>query len=147
MKLKNNKGIGLTDAIIAISIFVIFSGIAISISYNIYLQSHFIKRNDTATDYIVEVFEYAKSQSFSSVTTNSLITYITEEMNSNITAVNSVPDLNAIGPGYTFEINVFSLGLYEGYVKQIDATVYYKLGDKIKSVNMSTLINDNLSNT
>ena len=61
MNFKKEDGFTLTDGVVAVIIITLFSGIIMSISYNIYLQSNFIKRNDTATNYIVDLFEYAKS--------------------------------------------------------------------------------------
>ena len=75
MNLKSENGFTVTDAIIAIMVIVIFAGVISSISYNIYLQSSFIKRNNTATNYIVELFEYAKTIDLSDVTYANLSAY------------------------------------------------------------------------
>ena len=64
MNIKQNKGIGLADAIIAVVILMIFTGVIVSVSYNIYIQSHFIRRNEQATNYIVELFEHAQGLIF-----------------------------------------------------------------------------------
>lgn len=162
MKLKSNKGIGLTDTIIAIVIFIVFSTIIISISYNIYLQSNFIKRNDTATNFIIEAFEQAKSLNFNSFNDNNNERGIDDEIETNIS--NIFVDRNEIttfGLLTDEELNT-NLNQYKGYimqivvndihnekptqydeniVKQISITVYYRLAGKIKSVSMSTLIN------
>lgn len=123
MDLKQNKGITLADTIIAITIFIIFTALVITISYNIYLQSNFIKRNSTATNYIVDLFEYAQGLNFDVVTGDNLKSYVD----------------NKNYKGYEIEIGVTEKK--EGYIKQIDVTVTYKLGNKENSVSMSTLIN------
>lgn len=123
MDLKQNKGITLADTIIAITIFIIFTALVITISYNIYLQSNFIKRNSTATNYIVDLFEYAQGLNFDDVTGDNLKSYVD----------------NKNYKGYEIEISVTEKK--EGYIKQIDVTVTYKLGNKENSVSMSTLIN------
>lgn len=146
MKLKGNSGIGLTDAIIAISIFVIFSAVIISISYNIYIQSNFIKRNNTATNYIVDLFEYAKAQNIEMVNNNFLSEYATVNFGENINITNTEPEQNSISNGYTIFILVNDMHndnlveYDENIVKQISITVYYKLGGKVKNTSMSTLI-------
>jgi len=148
MKLKENKGIGLSDAIIAIAIFVIFSGVIISISYNIYLQSNFIKRNSTATEYIVDLFEYAKTENLETISSESLENYVLEKYGqNNVTVItNKANNDSDIGKGYTMYIDVNDIkdkypDSYEpNFEKQIDVTVYYKLGGKIKTVTMSTLV-------
>lgn len=123
MDLKQNKGITLADTIIAITIFMIFTALVITISYNIYLQSNFIKRNSTATNYIVDLFEYAQSLNFDDVTGDNLNSYVNSKNYK----------------GYTITIN--DTEIKEGYIKQIEVTVTYKLGNKENSVSMSTLIN------
>ena len=139
MKLKKDKGIGLTDAIIAIAIFIIFSGFIISISYNIYIQSNFIKRNDTATNYIVDLFEYAKIQNIEDVDFNKLSEYASIKFGNVVKTTDERPEQNSINKGYTIYIVVNDTH-GDNIIKQIDITVYYKLGNKIKDVSMSTLI-------
>lgn len=145
MNIKQNKGIGLSDTIIAVIILMIFTGVIVSISYNIYLQSHFIKRNEQATNYIVELFEYAQGLVFEDpdsdedLNSEKLVQYI----NNKYDIVNAIKGEYKEGTedleGYTIFINVQDK--YPEYVKQIDITVEYKLGKKIKTVSMSTLIN------
>lgn len=130
MDLKQNKGITLADTIIAITIFMIFTALVITISYNIYLQSNFIKRNSTATNYIVDLFEYAQSLNFDDVKIKNLEEYVESKSYK----------------GYEMQISIETpkindKEIKEGYIKQIEVTVTYKLGNKENSVSMSTLIN------
>lgn len=152
MDFKQNKGITLSDGIIAVAIFILFTGIIVSVSYNIYLQSNFIKRNDQATNYIVEIFEYAQGLVFedpnsdNDLNSEKLVQYINDKYE-NINAIsgeykNQTENLK----GYKIYINVYDVNVYDdskekGYIKQVDITVEYKLGGKIKTVNMKTLIN------
>lgn len=128
MNFKQNNGIALADAIIAITIFVIFTTLIISISYNIYLQSNFVKRNSTATNYIVDLFEYAATLEFNDVTAENLNEYISNKN---------------VAQGYNFNINVTIVPEEAEYdfIKKVNVTVTYKLGRKTKTLNMSTLIN------
>lgn len=127
MNFKQDKGITLADGVIAIAIFVIFTTLVISVSYNIYLQSNFVKRNSNATNYIVSLFEYAGTLNFDDVTSENLNEYISNKN---------------IAKGYNFNINVIKVPEEAEYdfIKKIDATVTYKLGGKTKTLNMSTLI-------
>lgn len=159
MKLKDNKGIGLSDAIIAIAIFIIFSGMIISISYNIYLQSNFIKRNDTATNYIVDVFEYAQTLAVDEESTDEILkenlkAYINSKpQTEKIKAFSELSDIELSeklnqNKGYIMQISVNDISNYNdetidyesNIIKQIDVSVSYKLSGKIKTVNMSTLL-------
>lgn len=139
MNLRQNKGIGATDAIIAIVILMIFTGIIVSISYNIYVQSNFIKRNEQATNYIVEIFEYAEGLIFEDLDAEKMIDYINDKYE-NVKAINGiyVEGVKKEAP-YTIFINVNDE--YPGFIKQIDITVMYKLGGKNRIINMKTLVN------
>ena len=139
MNIKQNKGIGLSDAIIAVVILMIFTGVIASVSYNIYIQSHFIKRNEQATNYIVEVFEHAQGLIYEDLDTTELVQYINDKYDI-VKAINGeYTEGTEISDGYTIFVNVQDK--YPDYIKQIDITVAYKLGGKNKTVNMSTLIN------
>lgn len=139
MNLRQNKGIGATDAIIAIVILMIFTGIIVSISYNIYVQSNFIKRNEQATNYIVEIFEYAEGLIFEDLDAEKMIDYINDKYE-NVKAINGiyVEGVKKQAP-YTIFINVNDE--HPGFIKQIDITVMYKLGGKNRIINMKTLVN------
>lgn len=141
MNLKQNKGIGLADALIAVVILMVFTGVIISVSYNIYLQSNFIKRNEQATNYIVEIFEYAQGQLFDELTQDKLKNYINlEKKYENAKAVDGpYTDRAEKEAAYTIFINVEDK--YPGYIKELNVTVMYNLGGKTKTVNMKTLIN------
>ena len=140
--MKNNKerGFALTDAIIAIIIIMILTSVIIIISYNIYLQSSFIKRNTKATNIIVNLFEYAKSLDFDDINYNDLSDYYD---NNNEVIVEEDVTLPA-GRGYTLNIAVedsSNNNQLDEYSKKITATVRYKLAKKEKKVEMSTIIN------
>lgn len=141
MTLKSNKGFALADTIIAIFVLVIFSTLVISISYNIYISSNFVKRNGQATNYIVEVFEYAKTLNFDDVNATNLVTYIKKR--EKIQAYSETAD-KLDSYSYTMFISMDEDSIAEeqrSYIKKIDITVMYKLGTKTKTVSMSTLIN------
>lgn len=144
MNLKSNKGASLADVIIAVFVLVIFSTLVISISYNIYINSNFVKRNGQATSYIVDVFEYAKTLNFDTFTENDLVTHINAK-GEDITAKAekySETSIKSNSP-YTMFIWIDEEALEgkEEFIKKIDITVMYKLGTKTKTVSMSTLIN------
>lgn len=139
MNLRQNKGIGAADAIIAVVILMIFTGIIISISYNIYVQSNFIKRNEQATNYIVEILEYAQGLVYEDLNSQIVIDYINNKYE-NVKAIEGEYIEGTVRQAsYTIFINVTDK--YPDYIKQIDITVMYKLGNKNKTVNMKTLVN------
>lgn len=139
MKIKQNKGIGLSDAIIAVVILMIFTGVIVSVAYNIYIQSHFIKRNEQATNYIVESFEYAQGILYEELNATKLVQYINDKYDIAEAISGKYTEGTEISQGYTIFINVQDK--YPGYIKKVEITVAYKLGGKNRTVNMSTLIN------
>lgn len=140
MNFKQSKGVSSADAIIAIVILMIFTGIIATISTNIYTASQYIKRNDQATSFCVEVFEYANGLLFDDINSEKLILYI-ESMYDKVVAIEGkYLEKNINTSGYTIFIDVDD-NEYPGYIKQIDITVAYKLKGKIKTVDMSTLVN------
>ena len=144
INLKDSNGFGLSDTIVAIVIMMLFTALIVSISYNIYLQSTFVKRNDSATNYIVELFEYANTLPIQNVTTNSLTSYVNNK-DEKIEAI-AYNEGNDPQPeqGYLMIINVTDVKTGTGgtvYIKQIDVTVKYRLSKNVKNVTMSTLIN------
>lgn len=158
MNLKQNKGIAFTDGIIAVVILMIFTGIIVSVAYNIYLQSNFIKRNEQATNYIVEIFEYAQGLVFEDpdpdnnldsdnyLNSKKLVQYIEEKYNIVEATSEEYNGETEDLVGYKIYINVYDVHDFDetkesGYIKQVDITVEYKLGGKNKTVNMKTLIN------
>ena len=134
MGLKKQNGFAMTDAVISVVVLTIFATIIVTISYNIYVQANFIKRNNTATNYIVDLFEYAKTIDLSDVNYATLAAHFSGD--NDITVANT--DNGTTGKKYTMIIEVQNTN---EFVKQIDATVRYKLAGKTKSINMSTLIN------
>lgn len=138
MKLKQNKGIGLQDAVIAVAILTVFTGIIASIAYNIYVQSNFIKRNEQATDYIVELFEYAQGLMYNDLNSEVMVEYINNTYD-NAKAVKGEYTENAQKQAaYTIFVNVTDER--KDYIKKVDITVMYKLNKKSQIVNMKTLI-------
>ena len=138
MNLKQNEGIGLSDAIIAIVILMIFTGVIVSVAYNIYLESHFIKRNEQSTSYIVEIFEYAQGLEYVDVNSTNLINYINNKYDIAKAISGIYSEETEKEASYTIFINVEEKN---SYIKQVDVTVTYRLGGKDKIVSMSTLIN------
>ena len=140
MNLKQSNGVGLADALIAVVILMVFTGVIISVSYNIYLQSNFIKRNEQATNYIIEIFEYAQGLVFEDVNSQVMVDYINNKYENNTRAIiGEYSEVAQKQAAYTILIN--TTDNYPGYIKELNVTVMYNIGEKTKTVNMKTLIN------
>ena len=73
--LKKSNGFAASDALIAVLIITLFTGIIASLLYNIYLSNASLKRMSKANGYIVDVFEYVDKIYYDKVSENELITY------------------------------------------------------------------------
>jgi len=154
--LKNKKGFVASDALIAVLIIILFSGLIATISYNIYLANSSIKRMSKATEYIVKTFEYIDKENYESVNINGLKDYINQnetifnitnnQINITSNNTNEVAEFigNSENPAYTIEINIAYYNKTEGntdkldLVKEITMTVKYKLGNKDQEITMKT---------
>ena len=127
-KLKSEKGIIATDALIAIMLIVLFSGLILTLGYNIYLSNAGLKRMSTATKYITDVFEYVDQEYYDDVTENTLETY-SQGLAENIYVGDSWN-----GKGYKIHIDVENYNEEDNtrldLVKTIRMTVTYKLAGK-----------------
>ncbi len=74
--LKKEKGIIVSDAIIAILIILLFVGIIASLIVNIVLESTKIKINSGQLDFATEILEYVENLPYEAVTEENLINYV-----------------------------------------------------------------------
>jgi len=148
--LKEQKGFAASDALIAVLIIVLFSGLIATISYNIYISNSSIKRMSKATNYIVDVFEYIDRIEYNKVTKGELASYF----NSNY-YIGDKPEARMLLDGeniedintpFKAEINIVKYKDTEGtfdtqgldLVQEITMTVTYKLGNKEQKIEMTT---------
>lgn len=140
-KLKQNKGFAASDALIAIVIITIFTGIISTIAYNIYLSNASLKRMSKANNYIIDVFEHVEKMYYEDVNEENLITYINEKYkNEDVQAVNN--EETEVQYPFKIVIKVQNYNEMAGnedkldLVKEITATVKYKLGNREQIITM-----------
>lgn len=156
-KVKKESGFAASDALIAILIIALFSGLIATIAYNIYLSNTSIKRIGVATQYITNIFESVDKLYYEDINVNGLENYINQNQTvfntTNNQVVISSNDLNetskTVGntskPSYTIDIYVEYYNKTEGntdkldLVKQITVTVRYKLGNRNQEIKMTRL--------
>ncbi len=139
--LKNSDGFVASDAIMAIIIITIFTAIIATLAYNIYLSNSSLKRMSKANNYIIDIFEYVDKLYYEEVTEEKLITYLNEKYNSS--GVKAVNDENTdVETPFKIIIKVQKYNELEGnegkldLLKEVTATVQYKLGNKKQSITM-----------
>ena len=154
--LKEQKGFAASDALIAILIITLFSGLIATISYNIYLSNRSIKRMSKATNYIVDVFEYIDKANYNEVTEENLINYFnskyyyeedgTVKIDTEVKALEEDETIENIDTPFKAEINIVKYKDIEGtldteeldLVQEITMSVTYKLGNKEQKIEMKT---------
>ena len=90
---KEQKGVIVSDAIVAILIILLFTGIIVSLIVNIILESQVIKLNSQQIDFATEVLEYADSLEYHQVTEAKLIEYVNTKNEDYVSAGTSTESL------------------------------------------------------
>lgn len=153
--LKEQKGFATSDALIAVLIITLFSGLIATISYNIYLSNSSIKRMSKASEYTTRTFEYIEKEYYENITINGLEQFFNNNqdvfnINNNQINIksNNVDEIeksigNSTNPAYTMDINIVYYNKTEGnedkldLVKEITMTVTYKLGNKDQEITIT----------
>lgn len=150
-KIREQKGFAASDALIAVLIIVLFSGLIATISYNIYLSNSSIKRMSKATSYIVDVFEYIDKTNYDDVTKENLISYFNNKYYYAEDGVTPKSDAEVklkeadenVDTPFKAEISIVKYNETEGntdkldLVQEVTMTVKYKLGNKDQEITMT----------
>lgn len=146
-KIREQKGFAVSDALIAVLIIVLFSGLIATISYNIYISNSSIKRMSKATNYIVDVFEYIDTIEYDEVTKDNLINYFNNKYSTGdkpeVKMLADGENIQHINTPYKAEINIVKYNETEGntdkldLVQKITMIVKYKLGNKDQEITMT----------
>lgn len=145
---KKENGFAASDALIAILIITLFTGIIASLLYNIYLSNASLKRMSKANGYIVDMFEYIDKIYYDEVSENGLITYFNNKYYYQANATNPNEDAEVMAGSDEGKINtpfkvIISIQNYNqteenknklDLVKEISMTVKYKLGNKNQEI-------------
>lgn len=130
-QLKEKKGVVITDAIVAILIILLFTGIITTLITNIILESTKIKMNSQHVDFITEILEYVEQLSYENVTEKNLIDYINNKGEENVSADTT---LDTLTTAYRIAIKVENYNETEGNTDKLDII-------KIITVTLETDIN------
>ena len=142
--LKGQKGVTGVDAVLAVAIAVLFAGIIVTLSYNIYITTNSLKRSSQALSYITSTFEYVATQYYDEVTKDNIEKYINGNEEEDITALDEGKLSTGSTTPYKAEVTVTKYNETDGntykldLVKEIKMTVTYKLGNKGQKVEMTT---------
>lgn len=137
----NNKGIVVTDAIIAILIVLIFAGTVFSLINKIVSESVKLKMNSQQVSIATQIFEYAEKAEYKDVTKEKLIQYANQMSPGKLSAGESLDKLTTPNK---VKINVESYKPENeeetfDLVKVITVTVENELNNKTYTTEISKL--------
>ena len=145
--LKQNKGIAGTDAIIAIMIMVLFSGLIATTIYNIYISNISLKRMTVANNYVVDFLEYSDKLYYDDLTTTSkMIEQYDFLEDAQVIGAAEEQDLERmwklegqVGDGFNVTITLDKYSPDENsfdLVRKFTVTVNYKVGNKDQEISI-----------
>lgn len=144
--LKGNSGIGASDAIIAILIISLFTGLIATILYNIYISNTSLKRMGTANSYIIDILEYSEKLYYEDLTTSNKMQAefsLTESENPDEPEEENLKRLwkleGTINNGYNVEITLDKYTPEENsydLVRKITVTINYKVGNRNQEISV-----------
>ena len=142
----NQRGVIVSDAIIAVLIFSLFTGIIASLSYNIYILSSKAKRVAEVDSYIIDFYEYVDSTAFNNITEANLLSYISSNWDNNISATTG--NINSLTTPFKVLIDVEDYTNLQhntsGLVKIVSFSIKYKVGKTDNTINLGRVkTNDN----
>lgn len=158
--LKKENGFAGADALIAILIITLFTGIIASLLYNIYLSNSSLKRMSKANGYIVDVFEYIDKIYYDKVSQKELISYFNKKYYYQKDGITPNEDAEVVAEKdedalvekygdtpFKVIIDLKSYSDIEGnsdteeldLVKEITMTVKYRLGNKDQEITVKRI--------
>lgn len=140
--LKGQRGIVVSDAILAILIILLFTGIIISLITNIVMESTKIKMNSQQLDFAVELLEHIETMPYENVTEDNLIKYVNDKNAEYVSAGTTVDTLTT---PYKIGIKVEKYNETEGNTDKLDIikivtlTIENSIEDKQYSTTISRI--------
>lgn len=135
---KKQKGVIVTDAIIAILIIMLFVGIIASLMYNIVLETIKTKINSQQIDFATQIFEHIEKSAYADVTVENIIDFVNENYNDELVTVGE--NVESLTGTYKIGITVTPYNEIEGNEEKYDLL-------KIVTLKIQSEINDKKYNT
>jgi hypothetical protein len=127
-KIKNNRGVTITDVVIGLMILIIFTVILTSSFYKIYSYNLSIRMNAIAVDYCIKILEDIDQMKYEDVN---------NDLNSNIKEKYEISDLYNV----TLEIENYNKddSEKEDIIKIVKVNIVYKLNGEEKTYSIKKL--------
>lgn len=140
---KKQKGVIVTDAIIAILIIMLFVGIIASLMYNIVLETIKTKINSQQIDFATQIFEHIEKSAYADVTVENIIDFVNENYNDELVTVGE--NVESLTGTYKIGITVTPYNELEGneekydLLKIVTLKIQSEINDKKYTTEMSTV--------
>ena len=152
--LKESKGLGATDGLIAVLIIALFTGLIATLLYNIYIANTSLKRMSTANSYVVDILEYTDQLYYDNLTFESYSSKYSFLQNKTGNELGTAGEnlkrlLHFNGnpteqgeKGYNIDIVIDRYTPSQesiDIIKQITVTVSYKVGNRQQKIEISRI--------
>jgi len=128
VKLKSNKGVTITDVVVAVIILSVFTGVVGNLYYLIAKNNNLIKYNTVAVYNAIKIAEDIDKISYDEVT---------EDLNTNIKDRYNIPE------GFSAQVNVVKYSdedsTKQDIIKRVNITIKYKFLKEDKTYNLEKL--------
>ncbi len=118
--IKEQKGILVSDAVVAILVILLFSGTLVAIITNIMSTSAVIKIQNSQMYFVTNIFEYAEQLSYTDTTEENLINYANGKFTKNTIIGSNMSDLSSSDGLYKIAIDVQKYNETTGNENKLD---------------------------
>lgn len=151
--IKKENGVATSEAMLAVLIIILFSGLIATMSYNLYIANTSMKRMSKSMGYITDTFEYVDELYYDDVTKENIANYFNKKYyyqentsNPKERAEVKIQENNEnIDTPYKIYIKIENFNQMPGnedkldLVKQITITVNYKVGNREQIIELKRI--------
>ena len=147
-RIKSNKGISMADLVIAISIFILLSGVIGNLFYQIAYNNAALRMNAVAVEYAIKVAEYIDEIAYDEVT-NELNNLSESNIPLIVEKLNEKYEIKMLSDRFKISINIEKYNsddlTKQDIIKKVNIKVDYMLLEEFKSYEINKLkINENI---
>lgn len=141
-RLRKDNGIFLSDAVVAVLLVLLFSGIIVALITNTTYESTKIKLNSQQLRLVTEIFEYVDKVSYDQVTEQSLIQYVNNSYSGSSDIVQAGNSVDELTSSYKVRIAVRQYGQEDGkmdLIKIVTVNIENTLANKEQTTEISRI--------
>ena len=141
-RLRKDNGIFLSDAVVAVLLVSLFSGIIVALITNTTYESTKIKLNSQQLRLVTEIFEYVDKVSYDQVTEQSLIQYVNNSYSGSSDIVQAGNSVDELTSSYKVRITVRQYGQEDGkmdLIKIVTVNIENTLANKEQTTEISRI--------